>query len=181
MPTRRSMTRWSDPCASGPERCQRTPPPEKSGTFAGPCMTSESVNEAIVEAISEAFVGPVTVEGVDRIGALLSAPVFYLVRDITFFQVIETVEDALHAAEWDAVEAIPSAETQQNTPSYSAVAAAVPGQVEVDIYDATDWTLLRSVDTFNSIEFDVEGATAEAVHRDVDSPFSLAEFLRIVQ
>ena len=106
---------------------------------------------------------------------------FYLVRDITFFQVIKTVEDALHAAEWDAVEAIPSAETQQNTPSYSAVAAAVPGQVEVDIYDATDWTLLRSVDTFNSIEFDVEGATAEAVHRDVDSPYSLAEFLRIVQ
>lgn len=87
----------------------------------------------------------------------------------------------MHAAEWDAVEAIPSAETQQNTPSYSAVAAAVPGQVEVDIYDATDWTLLRSVDTFNSIEFDVEGATAEAVHRDVDSPYSLAEFLRIVQ
>ena len=31
---------------------------------------SDSENDAIVEAISEAFVGPVTMEGVDRIGAL---------------------------------------------------------------------------------------------------------------
>jgi hypothetical protein len=152
-------------------------------------MTSEPSygNEAIVETISEAFVGPVTMEGVDRIGALLSAPVFYLVRDITFFQVIEAVEDVVMDAEWDAVEAIPSAETQQNTPSYGnenhqrAVAMAVPGTVEAYIYDATDWGLFRSADTFNVVDFAVEDATAGAVHRDVDSPFSLAEFLRIVQ